>query len=110
MEDNSGIIPLEYYVLIKLDIVEEKTKGGIILIEEARERQEQAQSTGKIVSIGPLAFLYDVENDTIPQIGERVAFPKYGGLVQKGRDKAEYRLLKDGDIAAILTEETNGID
>ncbi len=106
--DTSGIIPLEYYVLIKLDPVEEKTKGGIILIEETRERKEQAQRTGRLVAIGPLAFEYDVDNDVIPQVGERVAFPKYGGIEITGKDKLEYRLLKDGDLAAIMTEETDG--
>lgn len=105
--DTSGIIPLEYYVLIKLDLVEERTKGGIILIEETRERQGQAQSTGRLVAIGPLAFMYDVDNDVIPQVGEKVAFPKYGGQVLKGKDGQEYRLLKDGDLTAIIAEETN---
>lgn len=103
--DTSGIIPLEYYVLIKMDPVEEKTKGGIILIEETREREGQAQSTGRLAAIGPLAFVYDMENDTIPQIGERVAFPKYGGLLRKGKDGFEYRLLKDGDLTAIIAED-----
>lgn len=104
--NNSGITPLEYYVLIKLDAVEQKTRGGIIIPEDTRERQEQAQVTGRLMAIGPLAFIYDVDNPIIPEVGERVAFPKYGGLKIEGRDKAEYRLLKDGDLAAILTEET----
>lgn len=103
--DTSGIIPLEYYVLIRTDPVEQKTKGGIILVEETRERKEQAQSTGRVVAIGPLAFMYDVENDTIPQIGERVAFPKYGGQILTGKDNLDYRLLKDGDLTAIIAED-----
>lgn len=103
--NNSGIAPLEYYVLIKLDAVEQRTKGGIIIPEDTRERQEQAQSTGRLIAIGPLAFMYDVENGLVPEIGERVAFPKYGGLKIEGRDKAEYRLLKDGDLAAILSDD-----
>lgn len=106
--NDSGYIPLEYYVLVKLDTVDEKTKGGVWLPEPVREQQEQAQITGRLLAIGPLAFLYDVENPVIPQVGQRVAFPRYSGLVVKGKDKAEYRLIKDGDLAAILTEETNG--
>lgn len=91
-------------MLIKLDKVEEKTKGGIFIPDDVRERKEQAQASGRLVAIGPLAFIYDVENPTIPEIGERVAFPKYSGLTQMGRDGAEYRLLKDGDLQAILAE------
>ncbi len=104
MIDNSGIVPLEYYVLIKLDTVEEKTKGGIYLPDDLRERESQAQASGRLIATGPLAFIYDVPNETVPQIGDRVAFPKYSGLKQTGRDGGEYRLLKDGDLQAILAE------
>lgn len=102
----SGIIPLEYYVLIKLDVVEERTKGGIIRIAETQERETQAQSSGVLVDIGPLAFIYEVDNQTIPAIGDRVCFPKYGGQERTGSDGARYRLLKDGDLSAILASET----
>jgi len=107
IENASGIIPLEYYVLIRLDTVEEKTSGKIWLPETTREQMQQAQTAGCLVAIGPLAFAYDVENSVIPEVGQRVVFPKYGGFVVKGRDGVEYRLLKDGDLAAILTEKTN---
>lgn len=103
-ENNSGIIPLEYYVLVKLDVVEEKTKGGILLIAETQERETQAQASGNLVAIGPLAFIYDVDNSIIPQLGDKVAFPKYGGQERTGKDGARYRLLKDGDLTAILAE------
>lgn len=106
--NDSGYIPLEYYVLVKLDTVDEKTKGGIWLPDTTREQNQQAQITGQLLAIGPLAFLYDVENSVIPQVGQRVAFPRYSGLVIKGKDTAEYRLIKDGDLAAIITEETSG--
>jgi len=85
-------------------VVEEKTKGGILLIAETQERETQAQASGILVDIGPLAFIYEYHNDTIPQIGQRVAFPKYGGQERTGKDGARYRLLKDGDLSAILAE------
>lgn len=91
-------------MLIKLDAVEEKTKGGIYLPEDLRERETLAQASGRLIATGPLAFVYDVANGTIPKIGDRVAFPKYSGLKQTGRDGGEYRLLKDGDLQAILAE------
>lgn len=100
----SGIIPLEYYILVKLDVVEERTKGGIILTADTQERETQAQASGVLVDIGPLAFLYEVENDTIPKLGQRVAFAKYGGQERTGKDGMRYRLLRDGDLSAILAE------
>lgn len=104
LTDDHGIIPLEYYVLIELDIVEERTKGGIILTHETRERETQSQASGRLRAVGPLAFIYDEENEVIPEVGDRVAFPKYSGLKQMGKDGKEYRLLKDGDLQAILAE------
>lgn len=104
IENTSGITPLEYYVLVKLDTIAEKTQGGIWIPDDTRQQKELAQISGRIIAIGPLAFLYDVHNSTIPDIGDRVAFPKYSGLAPIGKDKGEYRLIKDGDIAAILAE------
>lgn len=89
--------------MVKLDIVEAKTKGGILLVAETQERETQAQSSGILTDIGPLAFLYDAENSVIPAIGDRVCFPKYGGQERTGKDGERYRLLKDGDLTAILT-------
>lgn len=88
-----------------MDKVDNKI-GSILIPEDTRMAREQAQTSGILVDIGPLAFAYDIENEVIPQIGDRVAFPKYSGLVLKGPDKTEYRVLKDGDLAAILSAET----
>lgn len=103
-ENVSGIIPLEYYILIRLDTIAERTSKNIWLPETTREQLQQAQTSGELIDIGPLAFRYDVENKVIPKVGDRVVFPKYGGFVVKGKDTAEYRLLKDGDLAAILSD------
>lgn len=92
-------------MLIKLDAVEEKTKGGIYLPEPAREREEQGGMTGRLIAAGPLAFHYEVDNPTIPQLGARVAFPRYSGIEQEGKDGGKYRLLKDGDLIAIIAEK-----
>jgi len=104
IENKSGIAPLEYYILIRLDTISERTSKNIWLPETTREQMQQAQTSGELIAIGPLAFQYDIENKVIPKVGQRVVFPKYGGFVVKGKDTAEYRLLKDGDLAAILTE------
>jgi chaperonin GroES len=105
--NESGIIPLEYFVLIKPDEVEQKTKGGIYLPDQTLERNSQAQMTGTLTAVGPMAFKYeDFVNPLIPQLGERVAFGRYSGHTLKGRDGVEYRLLKDGDLTAIV-EHTN---
>lgn len=103
--NKSGINPLEYFVVISPDNVENKTKGGIIIPDDTLDRHKQAQMTGIIVASGPLAFRYEVENDFTPDVGDRVAFGRYSGHTLKGKDGIEYRILKDGDLTAIVDHE-----
>jgi co-chaperonin GroES (HSP10) len=104
VENKSGIIPLEYFILVRLDTVDEITKGRIWIPPTTRDQMQQMQTSGVLTAIGPLAFRYDVKNGVIPEVGQRVMFAKYGGIIANGKDNAEYRLLKDGDLAAILIE------
>lgn len=103
--NESGITPLEFFVVIKPDDVSNKTKGGIYIPDETLDRNKQAQMTGILVAIGPLAFHYEVENGLIPNLGDRVAFGRYSGATLKGKDSVEYRILKDGDLTAIVEHE-----
>ena len=104
----SGIRPTEFKVLIRPDAVEEKSKGGILLPDVTKERDQAAQQDGVIVAIAPLAFSYASAEEwqraggQPPQIGDRVSFARYAGAVRKGKDGVEYRLVNDKDISAIL--------
>lgn len=102
----SGIIPTEYKVLIKPKTVEEVTKGGIIIPETAREKEQYAAMEGTIVAQSPIAFQFDnwPPNARIPQPGDTVIYAKYAGAVIKGRDGQDYRLINDKDVGAILTD------
>lgn len=106
MKNESGIHPTEYKVLIQPVKVEEKTKGGIILPEEHKDREQFAQMEGTLVAVSPLAFTY--ANDTEwakadrPKPGDKVLFAKYAGAKVTGRDGKEYRIANDKDVAAVL--------
>jgi chaperonin GroES len=106
MTNNSGIMPTEYRVLIKPKSIDEKTKGGIILPDETKERNQFAQMEGELVAVSPLAFTYANEHEwagaSKPKPGDRVLFAKYAGAVVKGNDGADYRLINDKDISAVL--------
>jgi co-chaperonin GroES (HSP10) len=43
-------------------------------------------------------------------VGERVAFAKYGGLMVVGEDGENYRILNDTDITATVSREVNFTD
>jgi chaperonin GroES len=103
MTNPSGILPTEYKVLIAPVEVDQKSKGGIILPDETKERDQFAQMKGVLVAVSPLAFTYDDWKDAKPpKVGDEVLFAKYAGAVVDGKDGKKYRLTNDKDIAAVL--------
>lgn len=102
--NTSGIYPVEYKILIAAKTVEEKTKGGIFLPDDTKEREQFAQMEGTLVACSPLAFTYDDWKDANPpKPGDRVLFAKYSGAKVTGKDGKEYRLVNDKDVAAVLS-------
>ena len=106
MTNESGIHPTEFKCLVLPKAVEEKSKGGIILPDETKERDQFAQLEGTLVDASPLAFTYHdgtVKAFNPPKPGDHVLFAKYAGAVVKGRDGKDYRLVNDKDICAVLS-------
>ncbi len=103
-ECNPGFRPTEYNVLVLPEVVEEKTKGGILLTEMSKETKDVSAIRGLLVDVSPLAFGFDIwpEGAVKPQAGDHVIFAKYGGILVKGADGREYRLMKDKDLMAVI--------
>lgn len=105
MTNPSGIFPTEYKVLIQPIAVEEKTKGGIILPDEHKDRAQFAQQIGTLVALAPLAFTYDKwegVQDRKPKVGDKVLFAKFAGFAHEGKDGKTYRVVNDKDVSAVL--------
>jgi chaperonin GroES len=89
--------PLGDHVLVKPLSKEEKTQGGIILPDTAKEKPQ----AGEVIAVGPGRLL---ENGTrnAPEVktGDKVIYAKYGGTEIK-IDGTEYLILRDTDIYAI---------
>ena len=113
MLNTSGIKPWEYKVLIKPDLVPERSKGGIAYSDQIRSNMQMAICKGTIVDMSPLAFNYDVDMTTRippearPQIGMRVLFAKYAGGEIEGEDRITYRMMNDKDILGEVVSELN---
>ena len=103
MSNPSGIQPTEFKVLVRPDKIEEKTKGGILLPQDVKERDQAASTAGEIIAISSLAFTYADWPVTSkpPKIGDRVLFGRYSGMTVKGEDGEEYRLINDKDVAGV---------
>ena len=98
-----GIHPTEFRVLVRPDPVEEKTKGGIILIDDSKEREKFAGQKATLIAVSPAAFSYDdAVKANPPKPGDRVVIAKYAGFDIKGEDGVEYRIIADKDVCAVL--------
>ena len=108
MTNTTGINPTEFKVLIDPKRVEERTKGGIILPDTTKEREEYAAVEGTIVALSHLAFTYATAaewGDSKPKAGQRVVYAKYAGVrVKSPIDGQEYLLVNDKDICATIED------
>ena len=97
------IKPAGHRVLVMPDKVDEKN-GSLYLPQEVRARMGDAQIFGTVVALGKNAFKAFDDGHAWCQVGDRVAFAKYGGfIIEDPEDKQLYRLLNDEDIVAVVT-------
>ena len=92
--------PLHDRVVVKRIEAEEKTAGGIIIPDTAKEKPQQ----GEVVAIGPGGR--DEVGKLVPidlQVGDRVLFGKWSGTEVK-IDGTEYLIMKENDIMGVLAE------
>ena len=110
IENTSGFVPLDVRVLVLPDPVEEKTAGGILLPDQHKEREKFATQKGTLVAAGANAWAEAGAGAGFiaPSPGTRVLIAKYGGVVIRGEDGEDYRIMNDEDIIGIM-EATNGI-
>ena len=92
------IRPLGGKVLIRRLEAEEKTKGGIVLPDTAKEKPQK----GTVLSVGDGQLLDDGTRATFQvKKGDRVLFASFGGTEIKYEGE-EYLLMDESDILAIL--------
>lgn len=107
-KNNSGVHPISDRVLVQPDETVE-VKGGLIVVpEDIKKQYALSQTYGAIVEYGPTAFKYEFKNYEVDQRredGVRVMFAKYAGIVIRGKDGKDYRLLRDDDITAFVDSD-----
>jgi len=90
--------PLHDQVLVIREESEQKTPGGIIIPDTAKEKPQE----GKLVAVGPGRM--DREGKRIPmevKVGDRVLFGRYGGTEIK-IDGVEHLMMRADDILGVL--------
>ncbi|HEX2734107.1 MAG TPA: co-chaperone GroES [Polyangiaceae bacterium] len=90
--------PLQDRVLVKRVAEEEKTKGGIIIPDTAKEKPVE----GKVIAVGPGKA---ADNGTVRELslkkGDTVLFGKYAGTEVKIEGE-EHLILREDDILGVI--------
>ena len=93
-----NIKPLADRVLVEAMEAEEKTAGGIILPDTAKEKPMQ----GEIVAVGPGKVTESGQKVNMEvKKGDKVLYGKYSGT-EVTIDGKDYLILRESDILAIL--------
>lgn len=92
-----NVKPLGDRVLVQRLKAEEKTKGGIVLPDTAKEKPKQ----GKIIVLGTGKVEDGKKIDFNVKKGDKVLFSSYAGTDVKV-DGEEYLIMKEEDILAII--------
>ncbi|MCD6081217.1 MAG: co-chaperone GroES [Candidatus Omnitrophota bacterium] len=92
------IEPLADRVLVKPMEAEEKTKGGIVLPDTAKEKPQQ----GEVVAVGKGKTLDNGEVKPLEvKVGDKVLYGKYAGT-EVTIDGEEYLIIREDDILAVI--------
>ena len=89
--------PLGDRVLVRRVEEEEKTKGGIIIPDTAKEKPQQ----GEIVAVGPGRFEKDKRVPMEVKVGDKVLYGKYSGT-EVTIEGDQYLILRESDVLAII--------
>jgi chaperonin GroES len=96
MAKSLNLRPLDDRVVVEPKEAEERTAGGIVLPDTAKEKPQR----GKVISVGPGKLLDSGERGTLSvAVGDEVIYGKYSGtdIEVEGRD---VKILREGDILA----------
>lgn len=92
--------PLADRIVVSRLEAEEKTPGGIVLPDTAKEKPKQ----GKVVAVGEGKILDDGKRKPISvKKGDRILFESFAGTEVKVEGK-EYLIMREDDVLAVVEE------
>ncbi len=94
-----NIRPLGDRIIVKPLEAEEKTKGGIVLPDSAKEKPQE----GKIVAVGKGKVLESGEVKALElKVGDRVLYGKYSGTEITTKEGEDLLIMREDDIFAVV--------
>ena len=95
--------PLHDRILVRRVDAEEKSKGGIIIPDTAKEKPQE----GEVIAVGPGAR--DEAGKLVPpdvKVGDRILFGKWSGTEIK-IDGEELLIMKESDVMGVVEKTAN---
>ena len=93
------IRPLADRVVIKPLEPEEKTKGGIVLPETAKEKPQE----GRVVAVGKGKILDNGHIQAMElKVGDRILYAKYSGNEITTKEGEELLIMREEDVLAVI--------
>jgi chaperonin GroES len=93
-----NVKPLADRILVKPLEAEEKTKGGIIIPDNAKEKPQK----GEVVAVGPGKIADNGQKITMElKKGDTVLYGKYSGT-EVTVDGQDYLIVKESDVLAVI--------
>lgn len=95
-----NISPLDDRIVVEQNEAEEKTAGGILLPENAKEKPTR----GKVLAAGPGKMLETGNRGKMSvRVGDEVFYGKYSGT-EVTLDGKKYTVLRESDVLAVIVK------
>ena len=105
-ESRAGLTVHGKNVLVLTDECSPKTAGGVELPPDLIDRMNEASVTGVVCGVGADAFRRFDDGalwvGPKPELGDRIVFEKYAGVLVRGADERMYRILDFRAVAATI--------
>lgn len=95
------LIPIDTTLIVEIEKVEQKSKGGIQLPGEYIDKEQMSITEGVVVALGDFAF-YEINEGKTPKMGDKVYFKRHSGIMHSDKETGkEYRIIHDQDVYAM---------
>ena len=95
------IKPLHDKILVKRVVEDDKTKGGIIIPDTAKEKPME----GKVIAVGAGKVLKDgSKRPLVVKEGDRILFAKYAGTEIK-IDGEEHMIMSEEEVLGVVSDK-----
>lgn len=97
--------PKGYRILVAIPDLQEKTKGGIFIPDELKDREKTASIFGLVVAMGPDCYTDTAKFPTGRwcSLGDFVLFRSYSGTRFR-IDGQEFRIINDDTVEAVVSD------